>query len=27
VFDAIYDTFRDAFLARVAKVKVGSGPR
>jgi aldehyde dehydrogenase (NAD+) len=26
VFDAIYDAFRAAFLARVAKVKVGSGP-
>lgn len=25
VFDRIYDTFREAFLARVAKVKVGSG--
>ena len=25
VFDAIYDKFRAAFLARVAKVKVGSG--
>lgn len=25
VFDSIYDTFREAFLARVAKVKVGSG--
>jgi len=25
VFDSIYDKFRDAFLARVAKVKVGSG--
>jgi aldehyde dehydrogenase (NAD+) len=26
VFDKIYDAFRAAFLARVAKVKVGSGP-
>ena len=26
VCDGIYDRFRDAFLARVAKVKVGSGP-
>jgi acyl-CoA reductase-like NAD-dependent aldehyde dehydrogenase len=26
VFDSIYDKFREAFLARVAKVKVGSGP-
>jgi aldehyde dehydrogenase (NAD+) len=26
VFDAIYDKFREAFLARVARVKVGSGP-
>ncbi len=26
VFDRIYDAFRAAFLARVAKVKVGSGP-
>jgi aldehyde dehydrogenase (NAD+) len=25
VFDSIYDRFRDVFLARVAKVKVGSG--
>ena len=25
VFDAVYDAFRSAFLARVAKVKVGSG--
>lgn len=25
VFDRVYDAFRDAFLARVAKVKVGSG--
>jgi aldehyde dehydrogenase (NAD+) len=25
VFDSIYDIFREAFLARVAKVKVGSG--
>ena len=25
VFDSIYDKFRDALLARVAKVKVGSG--
>ncbi len=26
VFDRVYDQFRAAFLARVAKVKVGSGP-
>ena len=26
VFDKVYDAFRSAFLARVAKVKVGSGP-
>lgn len=26
VFDAIYDAFRSAFLAKVAKVKLGSGP-
>ncbi len=26
VFDRVYDAFRAAFLARVAKVKVGSGP-
>jgi alpha-ketoglutaric semialdehyde dehydrogenase len=26
VFDRVYDAFRSAFLARVAKVKVGSGP-
>jgi aldehyde dehydrogenase (NAD+) len=26
VFASIYDKFREAFLARVAKVKVGSGP-
>jgi aldehyde dehydrogenase (NAD+) len=26
VFDRVYDAFRQAFLARVAKVKVGSGP-
>ncbi|MFM8533066.1 MAG: aldehyde dehydrogenase family protein, partial [Acidimicrobiia bacterium] len=25
VFERVYDAFRDAFLARVAKVKVGSG--
>jgi aldehyde dehydrogenase (NAD+) len=26
VFDAVYDAFREALLARAAKVKVGSGP-
>ena len=26
VFDRVYDAFRSAFLARVAKVKLGSGP-
>lgn len=26
VFDKVYDAFREKFLARVAKVKVGSGP-
>ena len=26
MFDRVYDAFRAAFLARVAKVKVGSGP-
>ena len=26
VFDRVYDAFRAAFLARVAKVKLGSGP-
>ncbi len=26
VFDKVYDAFRTAFLARVARVKVGSGP-
>ncbi|HYB93943.1 MAG TPA: aldehyde dehydrogenase family protein [Vicinamibacterales bacterium] len=26
VFDRVYDKFREAFLARVARVKVGSGP-
>jgi acyl-CoA reductase-like NAD-dependent aldehyde dehydrogenase len=27
VFDAVYDAFRDAMLARTAAVKVGSGPQ
>ena len=26
VFDAVYDAFRDAMIARTAKVRVGSGP-
>jgi aldehyde dehydrogenase (NAD+) len=27
VFDSVYDAFRDALVARTAKVKIGSGPQ